>query len=94
MVHHSDKRLGSISAVFKGNGELGLVMFWVVHAVGLDGDVGPVWGGAAGGLETGGCGCGEEGEGEDLEAHFGLGVEAGWVSRGVNRTGVKCYLLV
>ena len=94
MVHHSNECLGSISPVFEGNGELGLVVLWVVHAVGLDGDVWAIGGGTAGGLETGGCGCGEEGEGEDLEAHFGLGVEAGWVSRGVNRTGVRCYLLV
>jgi len=81
MVHHSNECLGSIPPVFEGNGELGLVVLWIVHAVGLDGDVWAVGRGAAGGLETGegGCGEGEEGEGEDLEAHFGLGVEAGWV---------------
>jgi len=94
MVHHARKRVRPIPPVFESDRELRLVVLWIVHAVGLHGDVWAIGGGAAGGLETGGCGCGEEGEGEDLEAHFGLGVEAGWVSRGVNRTGVRCYLLV
>jgi len=73
MVHHTHKRLRPIPPVFEGNGELGLVVFGVVHAVGLDGDVWAIGGGAAGGLETGEGGCGEEGHGEDLEAHVGLG---------------------
>ena len=85
MVHHSNKRLGSVSPVFEGNGELGLVMFGVVHAVGLHGDVWAIGGGAAGGLETGCCGCGEE-EGEE-GAHFGLGVGALCGQRWEQQTG-------
>lgn len=78
MVHHSDKRVRPISSVLERNGELGLVVFGVVVAVGLHGDVRAVGSGAAGGLETGGCAGGEEGEGEEGEAHFGVGMGAGW----------------
>ena len=90
MVHHADKRLRPIPTVFEGDRELGLVVLWVVHAVGLHGDVGAVGGGAAGGLETGCCGCSEE-EGEE-RPHFEM--RAGGVSDREDGRSVRCYLLV
>ena len=91
MVHHARKRVRPVLPVFEGDRELRLVVFGVVVPVGLHGDVGPVGGGALGGLVTGERGGGEgeegEGEGEDLEAHFegGLdGVSGGrWDEMGV-----------
>jgi len=79
MVHHARKRVRPILPLFESDGELRLVVLGIVVPVGLHGDVGPVGSGAAGGLVTGerGCGEGEEGEGEDLEAHFGLGGVSG-----------------
>jgi len=80
MVHHASKRVRPILPVFEGDRELRLVVLGVVVPVGLNGDVRAVGGGALGGLVTGEGGwegCGEEGEGEDLEAHVGLGGVSG-----------------
>jgi len=77
MVHHAGKRVRPVLPVFESDCESRLVVLRVVVPVGLHGDVGPVRGGAAGGLVAGerGCGEGEEGEGEDLETHFEGGLD-------------------
>jgi len=72
MINDSGKSVWSISPVLESNRDSGLVVFRVIFAVGLHGDVGTVRGRTPACLEAGGGAGGEDGEGEEAHCEMGL----------------------